>query len=75
MNAHLLATKADQLASQVADGPITMSPKNTSANTDAEAGMIPMPTHQMKITQYTEVIVSCLMEVRIQLWNTLWPKH
>jgi hypothetical protein len=47
---------------------------NTSANTDAEAGMIPMPTHQMKITPYPEVTASCLMEAWIHLWNTLWPK-
>jgi hypothetical protein len=51
-DAYLLAVRAEQLACQVANGPIIMSPKNTSANTDAEAGMINMPTHQTKITAY-----------------------
>lgn len=75
INAHLSAARADQLACQVGDGPITMSRKNTSANTDAEAGMTPMPTHQTKITPHPEVTASCLMEAWIHVWNTLWPKH
>jgi len=67
IDAHLLAARADHLACQVADGSTTTSPKNTSANTDAEAGMIPMPTHQRKIIPYPEMTAFVSW---IHLWNT-----
>jgi hypothetical protein len=52
-----------------------MSTKNTGANTDAEAGKIPMPTHHMKTTPYQEMTASCLMEEWIHLQNTLWSRQ